>query len=120
MLKQITTTSFMALLVFSPMADSSNPLKDFPGVSYYEQNIGAVATMNFASTRNNDIEGIEGYPFQKVGQTKGLEDYFLATAIDLGTSQDFERDKFACYVDYPNDQESIDLCVADLKVIHKI
>lgn len=121
MLKELTTTSYIVMTVLtsnpSPMIE---PLKEFPGVSHYENSIGAVATMDFQAVRNNQVKGIQGYPFQNVGQTQGLEEYFHNTALSQGTTQDYERDIFACFLDYADDQPTIQLCIKDLKVAHGI
>lgn len=114
-----STKSKVAYMVWS-VVPATDPLKNFPGVKNYENSIGAISQMYFASVRNNNIVGIPGYPFQQVGQTHGLEQYFHDVASGLGTTQDYERDVFACYVDYPDDHETIAYAISELKRIHNI
>ena len=108
-----TTTSILALASIAltacaPVntAQVGLQLADVPGIQDYRAEVEEFTPNmlgEFDAVTSHAIQGVEGTAYQTIGQTEGLEEWLKTYSQYAETSQDFERDWLACYVDNTND-----------------
>lgn len=110
---QALTTSLLALaLLFGGASMSSaapahhaahkshHKTINTPGVKLYLKDMhGTKAFLKTVSSKPRAAHVKNPTNFQRISQTKGMETFFKYAAKKYNTSQAFERNVFACYVD---------------------
>lgn len=95
-------------------------LGDVNNVRMYADDVATIASENdapeliqrFDELMATETSGVEGTPAQAVLATDGLEQFFEDYAQVTEYSVEFERNLFACHVDYSADD--VETCIQDL------